>query len=233
MATKITWLGHSGVQIQLESGEVILIDPWTSGPTFPAEHEFDRVDLLLITHGHFDHIANAVEIAEKHKPQVVAIFETAAWLGSKGVENITGMNKGGSCELLGCRVTLTHAQHSNSIQDGDQTVYGGEAAGFVVKLPDGRSLYHAGDTNVFSDMQLIRRLYSPELAMLPIGDLYTMDPREAAIAAEFIQAAKVLPLHYGTFPPLVGTPSALRDLLGEAGVSAEVLEPQPGETISW
>ena len=128
---------------------------------------------------------------------------------------------------------MTHAQHSSHIQDGDQIIYAGEPAGFVVTVPDGRSLYHAGDTNVFSDMSLIKRLYDPELAMLPIGDLYTMDPREAALACEFLQPKTVLPMHYGTFPPLTGTPDELRRLLGEAGVSVDVLSPNPGDTIDW
>ena len=233
MSVQITWLGHSTFQLRLDSGEVILIDPWLENPSYPAGHELDRVDLLLITHGHFDHIAQAVDVAQKFKPQVVTIFEIALWLGSKGVENVTGMNKGGAVEQIGCRVRMTQAQHSSHIQDGDQIIYAGEPAGFVVTVPDGRSLYHAGDTNVFSDMSLIKRLYDPELAMLPIGDLYTMDPREAALACEFLQPKTVLPMHYGTFPPLTGTPDELRRLLGEAGASVDVLSPNPGDTIDW
>lgn len=233
MALTITWLGHSTFEARLESGEVILIDPWLENPSYPDGHELDRVDLLLITHGHFDHIAQAVDVAKKFKPQVVTIFEIAQWLGTKGVENVVGMNKGGAVEALGCRVRMTHAQHSSHIQDGDQMIYAGEPAGFVVTLPDGRSFYHAGDTNVFSDMALIKRLYAPELAMLPIGDLYTMDPREAAVACEFLEPKQVLPMHYGTFPPLTGTPDELRRLVSKAGLNVEVLAPKPGAAISW
>ncbi len=232
MAIEITWLGHSTFQVRLAGGEVILIDPWLDNPKYPQGHQIDRVDLLLITHGHFDHVGNAVEVAQKFKPQTAAIFEVATWLGSQGVENATGMNKGGSVELAGCRVSLTHAQHSSMIQDGDKIVYAGEPAGFAVKVPDGRTFYHAGDTNLFSDMQLIKRLYKPELAMLPIGDLYTMDPEQAAIACEFLGVSKALPMHYGTFPALTGTPAKLREFLG-AGSGVEVLSPAPGETVEW
>lgn len=233
MGVNITWLGHSTFEIRLPGGEVILVDPWLDNPKYPRGHDIERVDLLLITHGHFDHIADAVEVAGKHKPQVAANFEIATWLGSKGVENVTGMNKGGSAELAGCRISLTHAQHSSMIQDGEKTVYGGEPAGFAVRVPDGRVFYHAGDTNLFSDMQLIRRLWKPELAMLPIGDLFTMDPEQAAIACEFLGVKKVMPMHYGTFPVLTGTPEKLREHIEELGLPTEVVAPQPGETITW
>jgi L-ascorbate metabolism protein UlaG (beta-lactamase superfamily) len=145
------------------------------------------------------------------------------------------MNKGGSQTVAGVKVTMTHAQHSSMIEDDGKMIYAGEAAGYVVRLPDGRPLYHAGDTNLFSDMQLIRELYSPELAMLPIGDLYTMGPREAAVACRFLKPKKVLPMHYGTFPPLAGTPDQLRDLLAKQPETQgiEVMAPQPGEPLDW
>jgi L-ascorbate metabolism protein UlaG (beta-lactamase superfamily) len=233
MSSKITWLGHSTVHVRLAGGEVLLIDPWLENPKAPRGFELDRVDAVLLTHAHFDHVGQTIEIAGRFKPQVVAIYELATWLGGKGVENVTGMNKGGGLNLVGCRITMTHARHSSSIEDGGQMLYGGEAAGLVVKTPEGRSFYHAGDTNVFSDMQLIRRLHEPALAMLPIGDLYTMDPREAALACEFLEPKQVLPLHYGTFPPLVGTPQQLREHLAAAGRDVEVLEPAPGEALDW
>lgn len=209
-----------------------MIDPWLENPRFPQGKELDRVDLLLITHGHSDHLADAVSIAKKFLPTVIANYEIGLWLESKGVSNVIGMNKGGTKNLFDCSITMVHAQHSSSIQDGDQVLYGGEAAGYVVKPQDGRSFYHAGDTNAFSDMELIRRLYEPELAMLPIGDLFTMDPRESALACEFLRPKKVWPMHYGTFPALSGTPEELRRLLGEAS-PVEVLSPEPGETIDW
>jgi L-ascorbate metabolism protein UlaG (beta-lactamase superfamily) len=229
---EIKWLGHGTFQFRLDSGEVIVMDPWTDGnPAYPAGHTFSRIDTILITHGHFDHIHDAVPLAKKFSPQVIAIFETCRWLESKGVKNTSPMNKGGSQKAGPVTVTMTHAVHSCGILDGDQILYGGEAAGYVLELPDSRRLYFAGDTNVFSDMQLIQQLYNPELAFLPIGDLFTMGPREAALACRLLNAAKVVPMHFGTFPPLIGRPEQLAESLGDQGTQVWPLE--PGKPVQW
>ncbi len=228
---EITWLGHGTFKLRLDSGEVIVLDPWTDGnPAYPASHRFDRVDAILISHGHFDHIHDAVPLAKKFNPKIVAIFETAHWLESKGVQNTSAMNKGGSQTVGPVTVTMTHAVHSCGILDEGKIIYGGEAAGYVLRVADGRSIYFAGDTNVFSDMTLIQELYKPQLAMLPIGDLFTMSPREAAVAVRLLQPERVIPMHFGTFPPLTGRPKQLQDLVGNA---TQVWELKPGEPVQW
>ncbi|HUA61582.1 MAG TPA: metal-dependent hydrolase [Verrucomicrobiae bacterium] len=229
---QITWLGHGSFQFELPSGEVILMDPWTEGnPKYPKAHTIDRVDTIAITHGHFDHVHDAVPLAQRFSPQVVAIFETCNWLESKGVKNTRPMNKGGSQKVGAATFTMTHAVHSCGILDDGKIIYGGEAAGYVLRFDDGRALYFAGDTNVFTDMQLIAKLYQPELAFLPIGDLYTMSPREAAEACRMLGAKRVIPMHFGTFPPLTGTPDQLRALIGDAATEVWALE--PGKTVEW
>lgn len=229
---KLTWLGHSTFRITTPSGKVIVIDPWVqSNPMCPESlKKFERIDTLLITHGHFDHIADAVDLAKQFKPQVVAIFETGVWLESKGVTNVSAMNKGGTQKAGEIEVTMVNAVHSCGIKDGDQIIYGGEACGYIIRLPGGLTIYHAGDTAVFGDMKIIGELYSPDIAMLPIGDFYTMGPREAALAIRLLGVQHVIPMHFGTFPPLVGRPDRLRELTQDI-LGLEIHALKPGESI--
>ncbi|HLW86731.1 MAG TPA: metal-dependent hydrolase [Candidatus Sulfotelmatobacter sp.] len=227
---KLTWLGHATFRIETPAGKTIIVDPWIMGnPACPAaEKNVKKVDVMLVTHGHGDHIGDAVEIAKKHTPKVVGIPELVGWLEKKGVKQTSMMNKGGTQTVGDIKVTMVHADHSCGIQDGDELVYGGEACGYVVEFANGVKIYHAGDTNVFGDMAIIRELYAPDIAMLPIGDHFTMGPREAAYACNLLKAKTVIPMHFATFPVLTGTPGALQKLV--PGV--EVLAMKPGETSS-
>ncbi len=229
---QITWLGHGSFQFRLPSGQVLLMDPWIDGnPAYPKGFGIARVDTICVTHGHYDHIQAVAPLAAKFGAEVVAIYETAGWLESKGVKKTRPMGKGGTQKAGEVLITMTHAVHSCGILDDGKFVYGGEAAGFVLRFADGRALYFAGDTNVFSDMDLIRQLYHPELAVLPIGDLFTMSPLEAALACRLLQPKTVIPMHFGTFPPLTGTPEQLRERI--CGLGIELCALTPGEAIEW
>jgi L-ascorbate metabolism protein UlaG (beta-lactamase superfamily) len=226
---KLTWLGHATFRIETAGGKTIIIDPWIMGNPAcpPADRTVKKADVLLCTHGHGDHIGDAVEIIQKHNPVVVGIPELARWLGKKGAKQVAEMNKGGTQSVAGVKVTMVHADHSCGIQDGEETIYGGEACGYVVEFASGLKIYHAGDTNVFGDMTIIRELYAPDVVMLPVGDHYTMGPREAAYAVNLLKPKTVIPMHFGTFPVLTGSPSALAKLV--PGV--EVYEMKPGVTV--
>jgi L-ascorbate metabolism protein UlaG (beta-lactamase superfamily) len=229
----ITWYGHSTFKIVSPKGVHILIDPWVMGnPACPDKLKtVDKIDLMLITHGHFDHMADAIALAKSHNPKVVAIFEIAAFLESRGVANTLPMNMGGTQQVNDIKVTMVQAFHSSGVQDEEgHLIYGGDPAGYVVTLENNFPFYFAGDTQVFGDMRLIADLYHPQLCFLPIGDLFTMSPKEAAYACRLLKPRWVIPMHYGTFPLLTGTPGKLRQLT-KAIRGLKVIEMKPGETI--
>ena len=218
-AARITWLGHSTVLIRTAKGSHLLIDPFITGnPKYPAGYVLpEKIDYILLTHGHADHISDVVPVAAKHGATVVAIYELASYVGAKGVEGSVGMNIGGTVELEDVAATMVEARHSSGAEDEKGTHYVGVAAGYVLAVAGGPVLYHSGDTNVFGDMRLIAELYHPEVALLPIGGHFTMGPKEAALAVSMLKPRTVLPLHFGTFPALKGTPEQLASLV-EPGV---------------
>lgn len=230
---ELTFCGHATFAIKTPSGKHVIIDPWLEqNPACPPKLKNPaKVDTLLITHAHMDHIGDALSLIKKHNPMCLGMLETIAWLSKKGAQRVTGFNKGGTIEHDGMKVTMTHAMHSCGIQDGDTIVYGGEAAGYIVRFENGVSIYHAGDTCVFSDMKIIGDLYKPDLALLPIGDFYTMDPLQGAYAIRLLGIKNVIPMHYGTFPILTGTPERLRELTKDiAGLN--IIDLRPGETLT-
>jgi L-ascorbate metabolism protein UlaG (beta-lactamase superfamily) len=211
-----------------------MVDPWVqNNPACPDSlKKVDDLDAMLITHGHFDHIGDAVEIAGAAKPEaVVGIFEKCNWLEKKKVEGCQAMNKGGTVEVAGIRVTMLHADHSCGIKDDDGSIiYGGEAVGYLMEMENGLRVYQAGDTAIFGDVALYGELFKPDVAVLPIGDLFTMDPRQAARAAQMLGVKQVIPSHHSTFPALTGTPAALREELEKLAYECEVIELKPGDS---
>ena len=232
MSLSFTWLGHSTFLFVSPGGKRLLIDPWlTTNPSCPEESKKIRaLDLLLLTHGHDDHTADAVAVGRATGARVIAPHELAVWLEQKGLQAVTGMNHGGTLEVLGLSITMVPAIHSSSVVEDGRTVYVGNPCGYVIRFEDGLTIYFAGDTSVFGDMRLIAEMYAPAIAFLPIGDTYTMGPAQAAKACELMSVKQVVPMHYGTFPALTGTPAQLRALVEPKGV--QVMELKPGETAS-
>jgi L-ascorbate metabolism protein UlaG (beta-lactamase superfamily) len=230
----VTWLGHATTLIRTPAGKTVLIDPWVQGnPAVPeGQKNIEQLDLMLITHGHFDHMGDAVTIAKLTSCEVICIVEIADYLAKQGVENVTGINIGGTVVWNGnTAITMVDAIHSSGITHDDGTIiYGGTAAGYVLRFENHFTVYHAGDTEVFDSMRLIGDLYSPDVALLPIGGHFTMGPRKAARALRLLGVGSVIPIHYGTFPILKGTPDELkqaaRDIQG-----LKVLVLKPGETV--
>ncbi len=225
----VTWFGHSAFRLESPGSPTVLIDPWLDNPKAPPGAAAQvGADVILVTHGHGDHIGNAVDIARRTGARVVAIHELSLYFKMRGVTTAMGMNKGGTVAFDGLQVTMVDAKHSADVDVGDTLAPGGEAAGYVVRLANGFTVYHAGDTAVFGDMKLIAQLYKPDVAILPIGGLYTMDPRAAAFACGLLKAKYVIGMHYGTFPALTGTPAELRTHLPAVKRKC-VIELEPGK----
>ncbi|MFZ0393352.1 MAG: metal-dependent hydrolase [Terracidiphilus sp.] len=227
---KITWLGHATVLIESAGGTTVLVDPFIEhNPKYPKSFKLpSKIDYVLLTHGHGDHISDAAPVAKKHGSTVVAIYELADYVAKQGVEKTVGMNLGGTVEIGDMTASMVDAKHSSGAQDSSGTHYVGVAAGYVIAPRGGPVLYHAGDTHVFGDMRLIGELYRPEVAMLPIGGHFTMGPREAALAARYLGAKTILPLHWGTFPMLTGTPAQLAELVEK---DVNVVQWSPGDVF--
>ncbi|MGI9657484.1 MAG: metal-dependent hydrolase [Gaiellaceae bacterium] len=225
---EVTWLGHGSFRIDSPGDKRVYLDPWLEGnPTCPeAEFAPERCDVIAVTHGHFDHVDAVKPIAEQFKAPIVASYELDQWFAGQDVPGAGehGMGKGGTQELAGISFTMTHAFHSSSAPDG---TYTGEPVGFVIGFENGTSVYAAGDTSVFGDMALIKRLYAPDVAILPIGDLYTMGVKEAAVALELLGVSTCIPCHWGTFPALTGTPAALRELAPDVNI----VDIEPGGAV--
>ncbi len=229
---KVTYLGHAAFKLVSPKGVVIYIDPFLSkNPKTPPQMKtVEKADLILVTHGHGDHVGDFLTIAEKTKARIVAIHELGSILKKKGAKNVVGMNKGGTYTAHGIAITMVHAIHSSSVTEGGQIIYAGEPAGFVVRFENGFTVYHAGDTGVFGDMKIIGEIYKPELSLLPIGSHYVMNPREATYAAKLLGSKYVIPMHYATFPVLTGTAEEFLKLMKEVP-QTNVLMVKPGETI--
>ena len=236
-SAQFTWFGHSCWELRTPGDKVVIFDPWYANPTSPKRPDaVERCDVLLVTHGHFDHFGDALMVASRTRPTWPCIHEMSLWLGRNYAhkDGLIGMNKGGTVEAAGLKITMVRADHSagDLYAGAESPIYFGEPVGFVLELEDGFKVYFAGDTDVFSDMRLIAERHRPNLAFLPIGGHFTMDPVGAAQAVELLGVGDVAPMHYGTFPLLAGTPDALRSELVARGLGhVTVHATTPGSTL--
>lgn len=239
VAAEVQWFGQSAFRITTGDGKVILIDPFITGnPKTPEElkdlGKIGPVDLILVTHGHGDHVGDTVKLAEMTGAKVAMnadLGTTFRLLGLVPSEQLIRFNKGGTIRPIGdgVAVTMVRAEHSSNFVHDDRNHPGGEPAGYIIALTDGPTLYHAGNTGVFSDMVLIAELYRPDVAFLPIGGHFVMDPAHAAFAVKTLLKTRiVVPMHYGTTPALKGTPEQFIDALGN--YDGDIVVMQPGET---
>jgi L-ascorbate metabolism protein UlaG (beta-lactamase superfamily) len=224
---KITWLGHSAFLFEAE--QKLLIDPFISGnPLAPCSPEELNPDIIAVTHGHRDHLGDTIEIGKRTGCRIISVHEVANYIKSKGVF-AEGMGKGGTVNIEGIKLTMTEALHSSSIDASGFSFDGGSPAGFVIQI-NGHSIYHAGDTGVFGDMQLIGELYNPEVALLPIGDRFTMGIKEAIKAVELLRPIIAIPMHYNTFDVIKQDPEEFKRAV-ESKTNTKVTIMKPGETI--
>jgi L-ascorbate metabolism protein UlaG (beta-lactamase superfamily) len=224
---KIKWLGHSAFLFEAE--QKLLIDPFISGnPLAPCSPEELNPDIIAVTHGHRDHLGDTIEIGKRTGCRIISVHEVANYVKSKGVF-AEGMGKGGTIYVEGIKLTMTEALHSSSIDASGFSFDGGSPAGFIIRI-NGHSIYHAGDTGIFGDMQLIGELYKPEVALIPIGDRFTMGIKEATKAVELIKPEIVIPMHYNTFDVISQNPEEFKRAV-EAKVDTKVVIMKPGESI--
>ena len=228
----LRWLGHAAFEMTLRNGKVILIDPWITNPKAPKDIAFKNVVAVLVTHGHSDHVGEAFDLAKKHSAMLIASYELTEIAKKNGVSKIQPLNPQGSVKIEDVMITAVPAEHSSSYKEGETLLYAGAPLGFIVAEEGTAAFYHAGDTGVFSDMSTFSELYSPTIALLPIGGVYTMKPQEAAIAVRNLQVRTVVPMHYGTFPALAGTPEQLQLEMKRRGIPTAMVVMKPGQSMT-